>query len=87
MKTIKKHIKSKRYGYVGREADVEIFQLQSKTDGERVVVYRWVDNNDLEIAHIKGDGRTKNFQKFSVAIIPNGTADDIKTHLNAILSQ
>lgn len=87
MKTIKKHVKSKRYTFLGREADVEVFRFQSKFDGERVVAHRWVDNGELRLTHCKGDGRTPDFHKFNESIIPNGTSEDVLNYVNARLVQ
>ena len=84
MKTVKKHIKPKRYEYCDRSADVEEYRFGTSHISERVIVYRWADNGDVQITHVKGDGRTTSFQMFLDVTIPNGTTADIQNVLNQI---
>ena len=84
MKTIKKYIKPKRYTYIDRPADVEEFRFGTTPTCERVIVYRWADNGDIQITHVKGDGRTTDFQMYLDVTIPNGTTADVEAALNRI---
>ena len=87
MKTITAHIKPKQFSFNGRFADVETFQFGTSSFSERVVVYKFTDNGEMQIKHISGDGRTKNFQMFSEVTIANGTQNDIENTINAIINK
>lgn len=81
---IKKITKPKKLTYLDRECEVVVYHFDSKSDGNRVCAFRWADNSNLEITHIKGDGRTKQFQRFAQVIIPNGTQADVDAFINNI---
>jgi hypothetical protein len=87
-KTIKKTNPTKVYSYLGREAEVTIHLLQSKDTGERINIMKWLDNGDLQLRHIKGDGRIvhpkPDLQVFADVTIPNGTTKDADKFIQAI---
>lgn len=87
MTTITTHIKPKQFSFNGRLADVETFQLGTSSLSQRVVVYKFTDNEEMIIKHISGDGRTKNFQIFTELTIANGTQNDIENFLNTIINK
>lgn len=87
MRTITTHIKPEQFSFNGRVANVETFQFGTSSISERVVVYTFTDNGEMRIKHIKGDGRTKNFQIFSEVTFVNGTQNDIENTLNTIINK
>ncbi len=64
----------------GREATLVVFAATKNAAtrcGERVTAHFWTDG-ELTIAHIKGDGRRADFQRFDEASIPAGTIEDAR---------
>jgi hypothetical protein len=44
--------------------------------GQRVVIYQWLDDGDVELSAIKGDGRTLEFTRYEDTTIPQGSSAD-----------
>lgn len=76
--------------YIGKTAEVTQYFLQSGSIGERIITMKWLDNGDLQMTHVKGDGRVvypkPNLKVFSNVTVPNGGEADIFKFIDGIVN-
>ena len=66
--------KKQQVSYMGRPATVWQYRTNKSSTCERVIAFLWHDNSELQLRHMKGDGRIADEHTiYSDISIANGT--------------
>lgn len=89
-KPIIKISRTQEVQYIGKSAEVTQYFLGSYSLGERIIIMKWLNNGDLQMRHIQGDGRVvypkPTLKVFSDVTIPNGGEADIFNFIDSVVN-